>query len=123
MKLTTFAGKPLVVNFFTAQSCDWAGAVLAKLQRDYAGRDLQIVGIDLYDPDSAIQSCGRKHDARYPMLKGDRPTQTAWIGGTAGWATFFITPDGRMLKKIDESVEDGMEAAVFPKLAEYLTRR
>lgn len=44
VKLADFAGKPLVVNFFTADACDWTGATLAKLHQEYAPRGLQVIG-------------------------------------------------------------------------------
>jgi peroxiredoxin len=120
VKLADFAGKPLVVNFFTADSCDWAGAALTKLHQEYAPRGLQVIGINLFDTDGAVQACVARHKSGYPVLKGDAATQTAWIGSNKGWATFFVTRDGKVFKKIVDSIDDGMEATVFPKYAEYL---
>ena len=123
VKLANFAGKPLVVNFFNSQSCDWTGAVVSKLYRDYSGRGLQVVGVDLYDTDDAVRQCTVKYGAKYPVLKGDQATQMAWIGGTNGWATFFVTPDGKVLKKIVDSIEKGIEEPVFTKYAEYMVAK
>lgn len=61
-----------------------------------------------------------RHGATYPVLKGDQATQRAWIGGDSGWATFFVTRDGKVHKKIVDSIVNGLEAAVFPKYAAYL---
>jgi peroxiredoxin len=118
--LANFSGKPLVVNFFNANSCDWTGAVLSKLNSEYSGQGLQVIGIDLYDSDAAIQQCKAKYHASYPILRGDQTTQTAWIGENKGWATFFVTNDGKVLKKITDSIDHGIEESVFPKYAEYL---
>lgn len=123
VKLANFAGKPLVVNFFNSQSCDWTGAVVSKLYRDYSGRGLQVVGIDLYDSDDAVRQCTAKYGAKYPVLKGDQATQMAWIGGNNGWATFFVMPDGKVLKKIVDSIEKGIEEPVFTKYAAYLVAK
>ena len=123
VKLANFAGKPLLVNFFTSQSCDWTGAVVSKLYRDYSGRGLQIVGIDLFDSDDAVRQCAGKYGAKYPLLKGDQATQKAWIGDNKGWATFFVTPDGKVIKKIVDSIEKGIEESVFTKYAEYLVAK
>jgi peroxiredoxin len=120
VKRASFDGKPLVVNFFNAGSCDWAGAVLSKLHQDFAGRGLQVVGINLFDQDAQIQGCIGKHGGKYPVLRGDEATQRAWIGESKGWATFFVTPDGKILKKIVDSIDNGLEAQVFAKYAEYL---
>ncbi len=118
--LADFAGKPLIVNFFTAENCDWAGAVLAKLHGEYSGRGVQFVGINLYDDNAAIQRCMTKHGVKYPVLRGNEATQKAWIGSSSGWATFFVTADGKVAKKIADSIENGLEGPVFAKYAESL---
>ncbi|MFY9551812.1 MAG: redoxin domain-containing protein [Thermoanaerobaculia bacterium] len=123
VRLSDFKGKPLVVNFFSAGNCDWTGSLLAKLNADYAARGLQVVGIDLFDDNSAIQNCISKHGTKYPVLRGDQATQTAWIGKPLGWATFFVTADGKVFKAIEDSVENGMETAVFAKYADQLVAR
>jgi peroxiredoxin len=74
VKLANFAGKPLVVNFFNAQNCDWTGAVFAKLHNDYGSRGFQIVGIDLLDHDAQLKACVAKYGARYLVLRGDQAT-------------------------------------------------
>lgn len=56
------------------------------------------------------------------MLKGDAASQRAWIGSNKGWATFFVTRDGKVLKTIVDSIDNGLEATVFSKYAEYLTK-
>ena len=120
MTLASFAGKPLVVNFFHSGTCDWAGAALSKLHQDYAARGLRVIGINLYDSDDAIRQCTGKSGATYPILHGDQATQLAWLGDSSGWATFFVTPDGKVFKKIVDSINNGIEAPVFSKYAEYL---
>ena len=121
--LGDLAGKPLVVNFFNADSCDWTGDLVAKLHRDYASRGLQVVGIDLFDSDDAARQCAAKHKADYPILRGDQATQMAWVGVNRNWATFFVTPDGKVLKKIVDSINDGIEQPVFAKYTEILLAR
>jgi len=118
--LASYAGKPLVVNFFHSGTCDWTGAVLSKLHQDYAARGLGVIGINLYDSDDQIRQCTSKYGATYPILRGDQATQMAWLGDSKGWATFFITTDGKILKKIVDSIDNGIEAPVFSKYGEYL---
>jgi len=120
--LATLSGKPVLVNFFNSNSCDWTGVVVSKLSKDYGARGLQVVGIDLYDQDAAIQQCKAKYGATYPILRGDQATQMAWIGDNKGWAAFFVTPDGKVLKKIVDSIDNGIEEPVFTKYAEYLVK-
>lgn len=121
--LANFAGKPLIVYFFTAESCDWAGAVISRLHRDYAERGLQVVGVNLFDSDDAVRQCIGKYGAKYPVLRGDQATQMAGIGENKGWATFFVTPDGKVLKKILQSIDKGIEEPVFTKYAEYMVTK
>jgi peroxiredoxin len=120
VSLTTFAGKPVVVNFFTAQSCDWAGAAVSKLYADYGQAGLQVIGVDLMDSDVESKACMAKYKVQYPVLRGTEAAQTAWIGSSKGWATFFVTPDGKVLKKIVDSIDNGLEGPVFSKYAEFM---
>ena len=83
-------------------------------------RGLQVVGIDVFDSDDAARHCAAKHKANYPILREDQATQMAWIGETRNWSTFFVTPDGKILKKITDSINDGIEQPVFTQYAEYL---
>jgi peroxiredoxin len=123
VRLADFKGKPLVVNFFTAETCDWTGAVLANVEREYAARGLQMVGINLFNDDATIRNCSSKHGIHYPVLRGDQNTQVAWIGGAKGWATFFVTSDGKVLKRIVDSINNGIETQVFTKYAAYLVTK
>ena len=109
ISLKDFAGKPLIVNFFNAGSAAWAGPVLAKLHRDYAERGLQVVGIDLFDKLETVQKSVDKVAAKYPVLQGDADTQKAWIRDRSGWATFFVSADGKIVKEIKDSINNGLE--------------
>jgi peroxiredoxin len=120
VNLQSFAGKPVVLNFFNSQTCDWAGAAVSKLSADYGRAGLQVIGVDLLDSDAESKACMAKYKVQYPVLRGDQATQTAWIGGSKAWATFFITPDGKVLKKIEDSIDNGLEGPVFSKYAEYM---
>lgn len=56
----------------------------------------------------------------YPVLAGDKATQKEWIGSYRGWATFFVSADGTIEKKITKSIVNGIEEPVFRKYAELL---
>jgi len=120
VNVRSFAGKPLVVNFFNAQTCDWAGAAVSKLYAEYGRAGLQVIGVDLFDSDADSKACMAKYKAQYPVLRGDQATQIAWVGGSKAWGTFFITPDGKVLKKIVDSIDNGLEGPVFSKYVEYM---
>jgi peroxiredoxin len=120
VNLKDISGRPLVVNFFNAGTADWAGAVLAKLHQDYAGRGLEVIGVNLFDEDASIKECIAKYSIKFPILRGDEITQRAWIGGGDAWATFFVNSDGTIVKRITNSINNGLEEPVFRKYAEYL---
>jgi peroxiredoxin len=120
VNIPSFAGKPLVVNFFNAQTCDWAGAAVSKLYAEYGRAGLQVIGVDLFDSDAESKACMAKYKVEYPVLRGDQATQMAWIGGSKAWGTFFVTPDGKVLKKIVDSIDNGLEGPVFSKYVEYM---
>ena len=120
VRLADFRGKPLLVHMFNHATCDWTGSVVAHLYKEYAPRGLQVVGINLFNKNPAIQACMAKHGARYPVLRGDSKTQMAWIGKTKAWAVFFVSADGKMFKKIINSINNGIEEPVFRKYAEHL---
>ena len=114
------AGRPCVVNFFFRKTGFWAGEALANLHESYARRGLRVVGINLNDQDAEIRKYIDRYDVAYPILRGTSEAQMSWIGSRAGWATFFVTADGRVLKRITDSIENGIEEQVFRKLAEHL---
>jgi hypothetical protein len=72
---------------------------------------------------SGLKACLAKHHAQYPVVRGDQATQMAWIAANKAWATFFFTYDGKILKKIIDSVNNGIEEAVFTKYEDYLLRK
>lgn len=123
VSLKDFAGKPLVLNFFDTGSSDWAGAVLSKLHQDYAERGLQVVGIDLFDKPEQVQKTIDKYGVKYPVLQGDEAAQTEWIGESKAWATFFVNADGKIVKKITDSINNGLEDQVFRKYADSLVAK
>jgi len=118
--LGDFAARPLVVNFFNTETCDWAGGVLADLDRRYAARGLRVLGVNLFDDDETVRACVRRHNIAFPVIRGTPEVQRDWISGSSAWATFFVTPDGRMFKSILTSIERGLEGEVFWRYAEFL---
>jgi peroxiredoxin len=121
--LDEFVGKPLLVHFFTENSCGWVGALLSKLHQEYSGRGLQMVGISLTPNEAGVQECVETHQMQYPILRsGHGQLQLDWIGAHKGWAIFFVTKDGKILKKIIHSAPDGIDETVFRRYAEILVR-
>jgi hypothetical protein len=60
------------------------------------------------------------HEVFSTILHGTDATQQAWIGGNSTWAAFFPTPDGKILKMIRDSIDNGLGRNSVPKYAEYM---
>jgi len=119
VRLADFAGKPLIAHVFTAQTCDWANGVLADLHRQLGDR-VAFLGLYLFEADDALRECVERHGTSYPVAIADGATQRAWTGGNKGWAVFFVTRDGRIFKRIVNSIENGIEDPVFGRYAKLL---
>jgi peroxiredoxin len=122
VRLKDLQGKPILVNFFNAQqTCDWGEPAVTKVNQAYRSRGFQVIGIDVGgDIDAAIQACKAKYSMSFPILHGTDHVQQAWIGTNSAWAVFFVTPNGKVFKMIRDSIDNGLEAVVFPKYAEYM---
>ena len=80
----------LVRQWSGGGTADWAGPVFTKLHKELAPRGLHIVGVNLDGKEGTIRAYIDKYDVDYPVLKGDRTTQQAWIGSKS-WATVFVS--------------------------------
>lgn len=114
-------GKPALLYFFGKSSGSWGGAAVTKVHEKYGPRGLQVVGIQLYGDEKSVTRYVEQYHAKYPVLIGDQTTQTAWLQNK-GWGAVFITADGKVAKKIVDSVDGGIEEAVFSRYAEYLLK-
>jgi peroxiredoxin len=119
--LANYSGRPIVVNFFNEGNCDWVGGVLSALHRDYAAAGLQLIGVGL-DGDEGLRRCIAQNLIQYPVLRGDEAIRKRWLGGSQAWGVFFITREGRVFKKIVNSINSGLEQAVFTAYAKHLLR-
>jgi hypothetical protein len=76
-------------------------------------RGLQVVAINLFNEPEEVRRCIEKYRVKYPVLQGDEATQKAWIEESKAWATFFVNADGKIVKKIKDSINNGLEEPVF----------
>lgn len=117
VSLEDFAGRPLVVHFFTDGSCDWAGELVGDLHRRHA-EEVAFVGIG-YGREASLRDCVDGQNLDFPVLVGDRETQRAWERRDV-WAVYFITPEGRIVKEISRSLTNGIEDVIFPRYVDLL---
>ncbi len=118
--LADLAGRPVIVNFFDASTCDWAGRVLADLHQRYSPQGLRVLGVNLFDDDEAVRVCVQRHNIAFPVVRGTRDMAREWGLKTSAWATFLLTAEGRIFKTISSSIESGLEGEVFWRYAEFL---
>jgi peroxiredoxin len=121
VKLSQFAGQPVVVHFFNHQSASWAGKALAEMHDEYSERGLKVLGVNPFDASSSIESYAEDYGARYPVLSGYGKARLAWLGGrTSAYGIFFVDRDGLIRKEIRNSISDGIERSVLRKCAARL---
>ena len=101
--LAKWRGKLVLLNFWATwcAPCRQEMPMLAKLQRDDASDDLQVVGVAMDQPQSAAAFLKRM-PVGYPILIGidADPVPTTTFGDTAGLLPYsvLISRDGRILE-------------------------
>lgn len=68
--LEKYRGKPLIVNFWArwCPPCRKEIPELAKLQTEFAGRGLTVLGIAIEEDGAAVQEFANAYDVNYPMV-------------------------------------------------------
>jgi thiol-disulfide isomerase/thioredoxin len=102
ISLTSFAGRPVIVNFFAAW-CAPCRRETPLIARFYTARHGQpaIIGIDNNDPAASAQAFVRKNGVRYPVVVDPMPMKTATAYGLPGLpATFFLNSRHQIVKRV-----------------------
>jgi thiol-disulfide isomerase/thioredoxin len=102
LSLTSFAGHPVIVNFFAAwcAPCRRETPLIARFYTDRHGQPA-IIGIDNNDPAASAQAFVRKNRVRYPVVVDPMPMKTATAYGLPGLpATFFLNARHQIVKRV-----------------------
>ena len=104
VRLSDYRGKVVLLNFWATWCvpCRAEAPDLVKLQHDYAGRGLQVVGIS-YPPESraAVRRFVRNFKLNYPVLSGTRATKTLFVASETLPFTVVIDRVGRVRATIE----------------------
>ncbi len=102
-KMSEWQGKVILLNFWATwcPPCVSEMPELVELQNDFAGKNLQVVGIAI-DSRSKVQEFALKHSIRYPLLIGgmEGTAVSKEFGNDTGGLPFtvLIAPDGTVRK-------------------------
>jgi len=93
-------GKPVVVNFWASWCgpCADEAPVLENAARRY-GDSITFVGVDVQDIDSDAQGFLHKYGISYMNGSGDAGPISVQYGMRGVPETYFIAPDGRLIRK------------------------
>jgi peroxiredoxin len=121
VKLSALQGKPVLLNFWATwcTPCRVEMPWLVELDEKYRTQGLQMVGISMDDPGATqdIVAFAKERGVKYRVLWGDSSTADAYGGVRFMPQSFFIEPDGKILKtttglRDKKDLEDGAKALV-----------
>lgn len=101
VSLDQFRGKTLVLNFWASwcEPCKAEAPILADLAKTSDPSKVAVVGVAVWDQDSASQTFLQEHGLTYPN-GADKNGAVAIDYGVSGVPeTFFISPDGKLMGK------------------------
>ena len=119
VKLSALRGKPVLLNFWATwcTPCRVEMPWLVELDKKYGTQGLQIVGVSLDDTGAAqeVAAFAKQRGVKYQILSGDSSTANAYGGVRFMPQSFFIDPDGKILKTTTgltykRDLEDAAEA-------------
>lgn len=96
--LSTFKGKPLVVNFWASwcPPCVAEMPELSKFYEQYRAKGVQMIGIAIDNP-TAVKQFLQRHPVSYPVLFGgmDGPALSQALGNKNGGLPFTVVIDAK----------------------------
>jgi thiol-disulfide isomerase/thioredoxin len=110
LRLSDYKGKVLLLNFWATwcPPCRAEMPDLVKMQRDYAKRGLQVVGVT-YPPETVrqVRRFARRLGVNYPVALGTKETKTLFDKGETLPLTVVIDRDG--------NIRDIIEGILLPE--------
>jgi len=120
--LSSLKGKVVVLDFWASwcAPCRKSFPFLNGLEERYAGKGLQVLGLNLEEDDKDVRRFLEAVPARFPILRDPSERAGEAFGVVAMPTTFLIDREGRIAARFeggDESVHAKIEAAVGALLA------
>jgi peroxiredoxin len=104
VRLSDYGGKVVLLNFWATWCvpCRAEAPDLVRLQRDYGGRGLQVVGVS-YPPHSrrAMRRFAREFGINYPLLTGTRAAKALFTKSETLPMTIVIDRRGRVREIVE----------------------
>lgn len=104
VRLSDYRGKVVALNFWATwcAPCRAEAPDLVKLQREYGGKGLQVVGVS-YPPNSprAVRGFAREFGINYPLLTGTRAAKNLFTTTETLPMTIVIDREGRVREIVE----------------------
>ena len=101
LRLSSYRGKVVLLDFWATwcDPCREETPHFVELQKQYADRGLQIIGVSMDDTSDPVRDFYRQFHMNYPVVMGNAKTGEAY-GGVLGLPIIFLLErDGRIVAK------------------------
>ena len=125
-KVADYLGKVIIVDFYATwcQPCRFETPHLVQLQKDYAARGLQVIGLNVGGEDdrAEVPKYVKEFGIQYPMGYPDDNLVDAYLSDSENIPqTFVFDRSGKLVKHLvgyDEDAEKELDSAVQASLAQ-----
>lgn len=102
LNLSELRGKVVMVDFWASwcPPCRQEAPVLAKVYREYRGRNVEFVGVSIWDSEEGAREYIRRYGITYPNGLDEKGAIAIDYGITGIPEKYFIDRDGVLLKKL-----------------------
>jgi len=101
LRLSSYRGKVVLLDFWATWCvpCREETPHFVDLQKEYADRGLQIIGVSMDDTSEPVRDFSQQFHVNYPVVMGNAATGEAY-GGVLGLPiAFLLDRDGRIVAK------------------------
>lgn len=109
-RLADYRGKVVVVNFWASwcPPCREEAPVLERTWRAYKDQNVIFLGLDIWDTEKDARAYMREFNITFPNAIDERGSTAVEYGVTGIPETYFITPDGRISRKVIGAISQSL---------------